>query len=82
MSLLRTNIGLTQMLTYVRSTNILITQCLIMVTMVSVSHLGHGDHNQVREHSDSGRRDDERVWGVGPANMEQGDHCTKLQIES
>ena len=53
-----------------------------MVTMVSVSRHGHGDHNQVREHSDSGRRDDERFWGVGPADMEQGGHCTKLQIES
>ena len=53
-----------------------------MVTMVSVSRHGHDDHNQVREHSDSGRRDDERVWGVGPADMEQGGHCTKLQIES
>ena len=53
-----------------------------MVTMVSVSRHGHGDHNQVREHSDSGRRDDERVWGVGPAHLEQGGHCTKLQIES
>ena len=45
-----------------------------MVTMVSVSHHGHDDHNQVREHSDSGRRDDERFWGVGPADMEQGGH--------
>ena len=50
--------------------------------MVSVPHHGHENHNQVREHSDSGRRDDERVWGVGPANLEQGGHCTKLQIES
>ena len=50
--------------------------------MVSVSRHGHGDHNQVREHSDSGRRADERVWGVGPADMEQGDHCTELQVES
>ena len=49
--------------------------------MVSVSRHGHDDHNQVREHSDSGRRDDERVWRVGPADMEQGDLFTKLQIE-
>ena len=53
-----------------------------MVTMVSVSHHGHDDHNQVREHSNSGRRDDERVWGVGPVDLEQGGHFTKLQIES
>ena len=49
--------------------------------MVSVSRHGHGDHNQVREHSDSGRRDDERVWGVGPAHLEQGGYCTKIQLE-
>ena len=55
---------------------------LTLVTMVSVSHPGHNDHNQVGEHSDSGRRDDERVWGVRPADLEQGGHCTKLQIES
>ena len=37
--------------------------------------------NQVGEHSDSGRRDDERVWGVGPAHLEQGGRCTKIHIE-
>ena len=48
----------------------------------TVPNHGHDGHNQVCEHSDSGRRDDERVWGVGPANLEQGGHCTKIQIES
>ena len=45
----------------------------------TVPNHGHDGHNQVCEHSDSGRRDDERVWGVGPADLEQGG---LLEIES